>query len=230
VKNEPGALGKRPIAAGIAFSGAFAASLLAATSALLLFAWLAEAVFRDRTAGNDLLIREFVHQHSSPALTGVMRMVTVLGSPGVAISVAAVAMVIFWLLHFRAAAVWMALATLGAILLDQTLKACFSRVRPLSFFDFPQPHSSSFPSGHALMSFCIYGMLAGLMVQGVARPKNRAFIWIVTVALVLAIGYSRIYLGVHYPTDVVAGYLSAAVWIALLLSMATFRRDETRSS
>ena len=79
-----------------------------------------------------------------------------------------------------------------------------------------------FPSGHALFSLCFYGTLAGLLVGRLRRPAARAAVWAAAALLILAIGISRIYLGVHYPTDVIGGYLVAAFWISVFCSAGRF--------
>ena len=81
----------------------------------------------------------------------------------------------------------------------------------LLLFSAASPSSYSFPSGHALGSLCFYGILAAILA-GRARGRGAEFcIWVATVLLVGMIGLSRIYLGVHYPSDVIAGYCAAAV-------------------
>jgi undecaprenyl-diphosphatase len=93
------------------------------------------------------------------------------------------------------------------------LKMGFHRQRPQPFFDTHLPASYSFPSGHALLSFCLCGAAAALFSRDQKKPWIRIAIWSIAVVLVVAIGYSRIYLGVHYPSDVLAGYLGALVWV-----------------
>jgi undecaprenyl-diphosphatase len=68
-----------------------------------------------------------------------------------------------------------------------------------------------------MSSFCFYGVLAGLYSARIRSRSARILAWIVSAALIAGIGLSRIYLGVHYPTDVVAGYLAGAVWVSTLL-------------
>jgi undecaprenyl-diphosphatase len=77
----------------------------------------------------------------------------------------------------------------------------------------PQPEHYSFPSGHAMASVCFYGSLAAILAAGSAR---RAACWAFGIAAPLIIGFSRVYLGVHYPTDVLAGYAAAIVWLTIL--------------
>lgn len=76
------------------------------------------------------------------------------------------------------------------------------------------------------MSFCVYGVLAGLLSHRIRSAGVRIMVWILAVALVAAIGVSRIYLGVHYPSDVIAGYLAAAVWVSALLAADRVRQQQ----
>ncbi|MFB3918234.1 MAG: phosphatase PAP2 family protein [Terriglobales bacterium] len=86
------------------------------------------------------------------------------------------------------------------------------------------PHSYSFPSGHSLFSFCIYGVLAGLLTARIRSGALRAVIWLLAAGLITAIGTSRIYLGVHYPSDVIAGYLAAAMLVSTLIAADRMRK------
>jgi undecaprenyl-diphosphatase len=101
----------------------------------------------------------------------------------------------------------------GAGLLDGLLKRSFGRTRPEAFFDYTLPLSHSFPSGHALFSASLLGGFMVLISDRVRSPVLRALAWVITIALILLVGFSRVYLGVHYPTDVLAGYAVAVVWI-----------------
>src|SRR5438477_372017 len=76
----------------------------------------------------------------------------------------------------------------------------------------------------ALVFFCIYGVLAGLLTARIRNRRIRVLIWVAAGLLVGMIGYSRIYLGVHWPTDVIAGYAAAAVWVGGLVSLDRWRR------
>jgi undecaprenyl-diphosphatase len=98
--------------------------------------------------------------------------------------------------------------------LDGVLKVVFHRARPPSYFGTLEPASYGFPSGHALFSVCLWGSLALFAGQRVRGAAARAAIFAGAVLLAGLIGYSRIYLGVHYPSDVIAGYASATVWVA----------------
>ena len=126
-------------------------------------------------------------------------------------------------------AVWLMIAVGGSVILDVSLKLSFHRARPVPFVG-AVPQTYSFPSGHALSSFCFYGVLAGLLCARIQSRAIRIFVWTSSAALVLAIGLSRIYLGVHYPTDVIAGYIAAAAWVSTLLFAVRARRHAKSQS
>jgi undecaprenyl-diphosphatase len=75
----------------------------------------------------------------------------------------------------------------------------------------------SFPSGHSTAAFALYGMLAYLLIDHMRSTAGKLVLLLVAVALVLGIGISRVYLGVHYPSDVAAGYLAGFIWLATLI-------------
>jgi undecaprenyl-diphosphatase len=190
-------------------------SLAAAVLALFLFGWIAESVSHNHTQAFDSYVRGWVHQFASPTLTRIMIATSFLGEGGPAV-ITAVAIAVFLRNHWYRALIWLAVTIAGAVVLNFTLKLAFHRARPAPFF-VPLPGDYSFPSGHALFSFCFYGVLAGLLTARIRSRAQRIATWTFTAFLVFAIGLSRIYLGVHYPSDVVAGYLAATVWGSTLL-------------
>lgn len=191
------------------------AGLLAAMLSLFLFAKLASEMREGETASFDNAVRSWVHHFASPGMTQAMKFISLLGYD-ILIAELVIAFLIFLRLRWRRAAVWLSVTMAGAVLLDVTLKQVFHRQRPVPYFGYA-PHSYSFPSGHALASFCFYGVLAGLIADRVERLSVRIAVGLVAAILVLAIGISRIYLGVHYPSDVVAGYIAAAMWVGTML-------------
>jgi membrane-associated phospholipid phosphatase len=125
----------------------------------------------------------------------------------------------------------LAITMLGVAALDVSLKHAFHRPRPIAFFG-TSPSSYSFPSGHAFGSLCFYGVLAAILAARVRRRVAKFCLWIAAALLIGMIGFSRIYLGVHYPSDVIAGYLAGAVWVAAVLSLNKVladRRNEERN-
>lgn len=112
----------------------------------------------------------------------------------------------------------LAICLAGGGLLSFLLKNTFQRLRPDSFF-LVKETSFSFPSGHALAAMCFYGMLAFFIMRETSSWPLRLLIVTLTLILSLAIGISRIYLGVHYPTDVVAGYAVGFMWLTFCISL-----------
>jgi undecaprenyl-diphosphatase len=196
-------------------------SLAAAVLSLFLFAWIAEEMAHGSTMRFDLAVRAWVHQFASPGMTRAMTVISLLGR-GVLIVELAVAVAVFLYVGWKHAAGWLAASMAGALALEFTLKLAFHRPRPAVFFG-AEPGSYSFPSGHALSSFCFYVVLAGLIAARTRSWPGRIALGITAAVLVVAIGLSRIYLGMHYPSDVVAGYLAAAIWVATLLSLDRWR-------
>jgi membrane-associated phospholipid phosphatase len=103
----------------------------------------------------------------------------------------------------------------GAGVLDLGLKEIFARARPQAFFDYYLvPASFSFPSGHALFAVCFFGGIAVLLSHRLRGRLARILLWAVALFLIFLIGASRVYLGVHYPTDVIGGFAVGTVWVA----------------
>jgi len=201
-------------------------SLAVAVLSLFLFAWIAESVSHGQTGGFDFAVRMRIHEYASPGLTKVMTAVSFLGGAGLTLGAILAAVLFLYFFHWRRAALWLVVTILGALVLDLTLKYAFHRARPTPFFA-AVPRSYSFPSGHALFSFCFYGVLAGLLAGRTRSRLARALIWTGAAVLVASIGLSRIYLGVHYPSDVLAGYLAASLWVSTLLALDRMRVGST---
>jgi undecaprenyl-diphosphatase len=206
----------------VLFETAIVISLAVAVLALFLFAWIGSEVLEGDTQHFDQTIRSWVHQYASASMTRAMTGISLLGY-NILILEMLIAFGVFAWLRWKRAAMWLAVAMAGSLALDTALKYAYHRVRPVAFFGVA-PHSYSFPSGHALCSFCFYGVLAGLLSARTKALSWRIVIWVVAAVLVIAIGLSRIYLGVHYPSDVIAGYLAAAVWVGAVIVLDHVRK------
>lgn len=198
-------------------------SLVAAVLFLFLFGWIAEEVRHGETAAFDLTVRAWIHRFASPALTRVMTVVSMFGYR-ILIVALTVALGVFLNLRWRRAAAWLTVSMTGSLALDLALKYAFHRPRPQVFFG-AEPQSYSFPSGHALSSFCFYAVMAGLIAARVQSLALRIAVGVAAGVLVIAIGVSRIYLGMHYPSDVLGGYLAAALWVSALLFLDRWRQS-----
>jgi undecaprenyl-diphosphatase len=193
--------------------------------ALILFVWLAREVTRGDAMRLDTPIREAVHARSSPPLTAMMRGVSLIGSEVVLVPLG---VILVWRLvaaKRRRAAVVFGVAALGAEALDQIMKLLFDRPRPEPFFGLASPITHSFPSGHAMVSCCFFGVLAVILTAREPSRARRISIFAAAAILVALMGFSRVYLGFHYPTDVLAGYAAAVVWLAVVRAvLMAFKR------
>jgi undecaprenyl-diphosphatase len=195
-----------------AWTAGFAIAVLAA----LFFAALAQAVVRGSTQNFDAAVRGAIHGWATPLLTEAMRGVTQLGSMTILLPLG---VILVWRLYVAGrprAAVLLAITALGSEAFDQALKFGFRRPRPEVFFGLAQPATYSFPSGHSVTSCCFYGVLAAILTAGPVSRRRKILIWTAAAVVTLAIGFSRVYLGVHYPTDVLGGYAVAVVWVAMV--------------
>jgi membrane protein DedA with SNARE-associated domain/membrane-associated phospholipid phosphatase len=193
--------------------------LLLSFGALWLFGGIAEDVIHhDPLTQFDLTVAHLLRGYASPAVVGLAKGFTLLGSP-VLVAVLGVAMTVLLLVRkeYLALAGWIA-ALVGSSLLDTALKQIFHRPRPVWDSPLLTARGFSFPSGHAMGSLVAYGMLAYLIVRHMDHPRRRMAVAGGTVALVLLIGLSRMILGVHYFSDVVGGYAAGVVWLTTCVS------------
>lgn len=193
------------------------AGLVLAVGALIFFAALADEMLEGDAKQFDDWVRSGVHQLASPAVTFVMRVVTVFGAPVVLFSLTLIVGLGFLAKKKYRAMILLVATVAGSSLLNEVLKLSFHRTRPSAFFETELPTSFSFPSGHALMSFCFYSTLAALISARSNSRLVRIIVWAAAVLLIAAVGVSRIYLGVHYPSDVLAGYTAAFIWVMFIV-------------
>jgi undecaprenyl-diphosphatase len=194
--------------------------------AFLCFVWLATQANGGHSPSFDSAIRTAVHGQASPLGTDFMLYATQLGAV-VALSFLSAAVILgFLFLRLKRAAALMAANMVGAGLLNDGLKAFFHRLRPDPFFGIAPPGDFSFPSGHSLCSFCFYGMIAALFVRRIRNGAARVAVTTAAVMIILLVGLSRVYLGVHYPTDVLGAWTLGLFWISFLLMFD--KREEPR--
>lgn len=173
---------------------------------------------------SDLRILNIARTFWSPGLNKFMFFVTTLGS-GEVIFVGTFALSIFFYLLGR----WRYLVSLVAsVLLGEVfvriLKYSIERGRPPLSISLVEANGYSFPSGHAFMAAIFYGLVAYFVVRSAKRKLHKIFAILFFLILIGFIGYSRIYLGAHWPTDVLAGFASGAAWIAVFITALEMRR------
>ena len=147
------------------------------------------------------------------------RDITALGGFTVLILVVVLATALLWAHRRRAQASVLVVAVLGGEFLAQAIKVLVGRTRPDLVPHLDLVYSSSFPSGHSTLSPIVYFTLAGLVAAGEGRRAQKVLLIVAAVGVVLAIGLSRVYLGVHWPTDVLAGW-ALGTGVAMIATLA----------
>lgn len=177
----------------------------------------------------DVRIARWLHAHGSAGLTQFMLGVTYLhGVPGVTV-MSVIFGVVLWRRHARYWTLALAIAVAGGALLNVAMKYAFHRARPT--FDDPlfTLLTYSFPSGHTAGSAAFYGVLASYLCARHGSGKARAGIISAAIGMVLLVGASRMYLGVHYFSDVLGAIAEATAWLALTITaVSTLRRSRAR--
>lgn len=173
----------------------------------------------------DIAIRDTVHGWSSPALTRFFETLSSIGSVTTNFTMTVVLALALLALRQRTPAIHLIAVMLGGAIANNLIKILIAKARPEAFFGV-SPETYSFPSGHALFSGCFYGFFALFLATHVREPWQRKALFCLTILLVAGIGLSRIYLGVHYPTDVIAGFALAAMILCLADAIFAKRDDE----
>lgn len=190
-------------------------SLVITIAGLAVFAQLADWV-TDKAAITDLDLRfdNAIHAQASPLGVTIAKAVSFVGGP-VAMTVLMIAGAIYLLTRREILFLygWL-VAFIGGGALDWAVKTIFRRDRPTFTNAFVHAAGYSFPSGHSMGSLIGYGMLAYLIAHSIRRRRIDLTVAICAGVLVLAIGFSRLYLGAHYLSDVLAGFAAGIVWLA----------------
>jgi undecaprenyl-diphosphatase len=203
--------------------------LMISCGALWLFGGVTEDVIHhDPLTQFDLTLLDWLHMHTAPIGFRIFTAISWLGSPVLMATLAIlVALVLavrrYWLLFIG----WTA-SLAGAGVLAVALKHIIQRPRPIYAAAFLPSYSYSFPSGHAMGSLIGYGMLAYLLVVFWAKRRQvRIAIIVAAGLLVSAIGFSRLYLGVHYFSDVIGGYAGGLVWLSACVTALELSRRQS---
>jgi undecaprenyl-diphosphatase len=215
------------------------ASLALAAAAVWGFAELAEEVFEGETHAFDewvLLALRSATDRADPLGPGwleeMMRDVTALGSTGILTFITLAVAGFLALERKRHAALFVLLAVGGGMLLSTGLKMGFDRPRPDLVPHGAIVYTASFPSGHSMLSAVTYLTLGALLARVQPRRLLKLYLLGLAVLLTVAVGASRVYLGVHWPTDVLAGWAVGAGWALLCWAAALWlqRRGQVESA
>ncbi len=200
------------------------AGLAISLGTLWAFAGLSEEVFEGETQRLDTTSLLWIHSTFPAWLDAPLRLITALGYPRVVVPLLLLAAYAFYRKGLKLSATLLLISVPGAAILGTALKSFYGRARPELFDSGYEAPFFSFPSGHAITAVSFYGVLTLLIawrLEGWPR-------WAAVVAgtlLVLLIGFSRLYLGVHYPSDILAGYLAATLWVGTVGMALTLWRS-----
>lgn len=201
---------KRVIERALSFYGiAFAIAAIA----ILAFGFLANEVLDKQLVDLNREVMLAIHSTETPTLTTIAFAATNLGS---VLGVTILGLLFAGFLYHRKRYIDLiafAIAVLGSVLLTQILKRVFQQIRPDVFPPLAVETSFSFPSGHTLSSFCLWGFIGFWVLRGGPKELWRWLVMILCLAIAAAVGASRMYVGVHWPTDVLAGMIVAAFWV-----------------
>ena len=165
-------------------------------------------------------LEEYLYFVRSDFWVDIFLWITVLGKEAVLLYLAAVVSIILWLYKKRAEAVSLWIAVLGAGLFTLLGKTFLHHARPGGFIPVYFEDSSSFPSGHAALALAFYGYLTSFLWREIFKKwVARIVVLVIGIVLAGAIGFSRLYLGVHYLSDVLGGYLIGLFWLFISDSM-----------
>jgi undecaprenyl-diphosphatase len=187
--------------------------LLISLAFLSFFAYIATGVYANESFILDWAIYEWISQFAAPSFTKGVVLVTELGSGKLIIFLGILlSLFLFKKLNRKRESLLLLIAIAGSVLLNEGLKLVFQRSRP-ELVHLVEAGGYSFPSGHAMNSFVFYGMLGFILWQIFKGIYAKTISLLVCSLLPLAIGLSRIYLGVHFATDVIAGFAAGGFWL-----------------
>ena len=204
-------------------------SVFIVATLLLTFGFIADEVMEGSTTTLDqsivLLFRSGSDNLSGPIgppwVREMARDITSLGSVAV-LGIVSLAVVAYLLLAgARAAALLVLVAVVGGVTINSFLKIQLARPRPDLFVPAAKVFTASFPSGHAALSAITYMTLAALLARMTVSPRLRVYFMGVAITLTFMIGLSRVYLGVHYPTDILAGWCIGSAWALICWAIMT---------
>lgn len=173
----------------------------------------------------DQWISTFIQQARSDDLTMIMIAITTIGSYKVEFPILFLAALVFWMLRKKIIVpVLLVINLFGVRFLNHVFKVAIARPRPTGDH-LVEVSGYSFPSGHAMISIGFYGFVAFLLYKELKEKTSKAIFipWLFGI-LIFCIGLSRIYLGVHYPSDVIAGFLIGGLWLTFCIILSHLTR------
>ena len=170
----------------------------------------------------DAFITNAVYNLRTDALNGPMVDVTALGSISVITIVTIISVITFLALKDRVAALQITMTAIGAGICSRLMKNLVARTRPPEELQLVKVWGYSYPSGHSLAAAAFFLTLTYLICRHIPSYRSRAMLYVLSFVLIMMIGFSRVYLGVHYPSDTISGILFGSSWALLVASLFSY--------
>ncbi len=195
--------------------------------ALALFAGIVEDLITfDPIIAADIRIANLAAAFRTDTLTNIVTWITLLGKSQVILGFIAILVILLWLWRLNAYIISLFISVCGSEILTYLGKLAFHRPRPaLAVY---VEHSYSFPSGHATIAVAFYGFLGYLFMHFVQSWNKKVNILFAAILIIIAIGFSRVYLGEHYISDVWSGYLVGSMWLIIAVSFSEWLRHKKK--
>lgn len=195
---------------------------------LALFAGVVEdLITSDPFVAADIRIANLFFVFRTDVLTNVFSWITLLGKSQVILGFIVISVALLWLWRKQYYILSLFIAVAGSEAFTYLGKLTFHRPRPeLAVY---AEHSFSFPSGHATIAVAFYGFMGYLLMRFVKSWNRKVNILFTTILIIIAIGFSRVYLGVHYISDIWSGYLVGAMWLIIAISFSEWLEHQERS-
>ncbi len=190
------------------------------------FSLISLLVSDDKIIHFDSSVIAAIQGLESPNLTSIMKFFTTIGSTPVVIVLSLFLLFFLYkVLQHRLELILFLAAIIGSVILNSLLKNLFHRMRP-NLHRLIDITGYSFPSGHAMTAFTVYGIMSFLLWRHISSKRGRSLLILFSVFMILMIGISRVYLGVHYPSDVIGGYLASGFWLSTLIWFFQFYKEK----
>jgi undecaprenyl-diphosphatase len=192
-------------------------ALIISILSLIVFSFLAFTISAKKIVQFDSAIISFVQGFESPGLTTIMKLFSIIGdTPAVIVLSLVVLLFLYFVLKHRTELILFVAAIVGSAILNLILKYFFQRARP-DIHRLVEIAGYSFPSGHAMNACTVYTITSFLLWHNISTRTGRTILIIISASMILTIGLSRIYLGVHYPSDIIGGYFASGFWITIAI-------------
>ena len=170
----------------------------------------------------DHVVNLFFYNIRQPLLIKFFHLATLLGETPIAITFTLIISLILWKKKYNWQAFLMWLVVIGSQAFTYTAKLIFHRPRPLTAIWLE--NTSSFPSGHATVAIALYGFLAYLTLQHLKNKQQKFLVIFISLIIILLLGFSRLYLGVHYVSDIAVGYLNGLLWLTIGIGLNEWQK------